>query len=106
MSKVLKYTKITGQYYLHHSDEWEYDGVDFEYEVEDDDILPEIVRFLFRDYFLSDKEIAKDEERKKSIKEKLKALIVENDLIGWFADIYEDELHDIFEKEAMEFYND
>lgn len=106
MSKKFKYTKITGHYFCIASDEWEEDGVEFDYEVEDKDLLPEIVNLLFDDYFGDDKEICDSEERTKEVKERLTRLIYESDLIGTFADQYEDILKEIFEEEALEFYED
>lgn len=99
MSKTFTYTKITGHYYCMASDEWEEDGVDFDYEVENDDLLPEIVDLLFEEYFdgIGDKN---------ATKEAIKKMLNENDLVEVFADLYEDTLKDIFEDEAMECYND
>ena len=106
MSKTFKYTKFTGHYYCQYSDEWEEDGIEFDYEVEDDELLPEIVDLVFEEYFGDDKAICESEERTNDVKERLMLLIEENDLIGAFADEYEETLKDIFEKEAMEWYND
>ena len=106
MSKTFKYTKFTGHYYCQYSDEWEEDGIEFDYEVEDDELLPEIVDLVFEEYFGDDKAICESEERANDVKERLMLLIEENDLIGAFADEYEETLKDIFEKEAMEWYND
>lgn len=106
MSKTFRYTKITGHYYCQYSDEWEEDGVEFDYEVDDDQLLPEIVDLLFEDYFGDDKLICDSEERTKEVKERLARLIEESDLIGTFADQYEDSLKDIFQNEALEWYND
>lgn len=106
MSKTFRYKKITGQYYLDYTDEWEEDGIEFDYEVEDNDLFPEIVDLVFEEYFGDDKSICETNEHKKAFKERLKKLIDENDLIGSFADQYEDTLKDMFESEAMEWYND
>ena len=104
MSKTFRYTKITGQYYLDYTDEWEEDGVEFDYEVEDEDLLPVIVDLIFDAYFGDDKLVMKDKEFEKLLKQKLSTLIEENDLIGVIAEQYESTLKEIFEKEAMEFY--
>lgn len=100
MSKKFRYTKFTKYHYCEFSDEWEEDGVEFDYEVEDEDLLPEIVDLVFEEYF-SDRDYNED-----LVKEKLQTIIYENDLIVTFADQYEERLRDIFEKEAMEWYND
>ena len=106
MSKKFRYTKFTKYHYCDFSDEWEEDGIEFDYEVEDRHLLPKIVDLLFDDYFGDDKAICDSEERTKEVKERLKRLVDESDLIGTFADQYEDTLKEIFEQEAMEFYND
>jgi hypothetical protein len=105
MSKTFTYTKTTGHYFCIASDEWEEDGVDFDYEVEDRHLLPKIVDLLFNDYFGDDKVICESEERTKEVKERLTRLVEESDLIGTFADQYEDTLKDIFETKALEMYN-
>lgn len=104
MSKTFRYTKFTKYHYCEFSDEWEEDGVEFDYEVEDRDLLREIVNLLFDDYFGDDKVICESGERTKEVKERLARLIEENDLIGAFADEYEDTLKEIFQEEAMEWY--
>jgi hypothetical protein len=106
MSKTFRYTKFTGHYYCQYSDEWEQDGVEFDYEVEDEDLLPEIVNLLFEDYFESDKNYCDNEKSVKAIKENLKRMVEESELIEVFADQYEETLKEIFEQEAMDFYND
>ena len=106
MSKTFTYTKITGRYYLDYTDEWEEDGVDFEYEVDDDELLPEIVDLVFDDYFGDDKVVCDSEERTKDVKKRLKRLIEESDLIDIFADQYEDTLKEIFQDEAIDAYCD
>ena len=106
MSKTFRYTKFTGYHYCQYSDEWEEDGVDFDYEVDDDKLLPKIVNLLFEDYFGDDKVICDSEERTKEVKERLTRLIDESDLVEEFADQYEDTLKEIFQDEALDFYND
>lgn len=106
MSKTFRYTKFTGHYYCQYSDEWEEDGVEFDYEVEDRDLLPVIVDLVFEDYFESNELYCDNEAVVKTIKENLAKMISESDLIGTFADQYEDTLKDIFQDEALDFYND
>lgn len=104
MSKTFRYTKITGQYYLDYTDEWEEDGIEFDYEVEDEELLSEIVDLVFEDYFADDKVVCNSEEKTKAVKENLRRLFEENDLIGVISEQYESTIKEIFEKEAMEFY--
>ena len=106
MSKTFRYTKFTGHYYCQYSDEWEEDGVEFDYEVSDEELLPEIVDLVFEDYFGEDSVICESEERTEAVKNKLRDIISDNYLIGQFADQYEDTLKEIFEREALEYYND
>lgn len=105
MGKTFNYTKKTGHYYCSYSDEWEDDGVEFEYEVENKDLLPVLVDLMFDDYFGDDTAVKENKELTRLIKEKLKYLIDEQDLVSMLADNYEDTLKDIFEEEAMEWYN-
>jgi hypothetical protein len=95
MSKTFKYTKITSRYYLDYTDEWEEDGIEFDYEIDDYDLMNEIMPIIMREYF----------EGQDGLEEQIIEFIVHNDLVGFFADKYETELHDIFEKEAMDWYN-
>lgn len=91
--KKFTYTKITGHYYCPYSDEWEEDGIEFNYDVEDDKLLDVVVDLLYYERFEG-----------KVTKEELKDFIEEFDLLDKIADGYEDELKDIFEKEAFENY--
>lgn len=91
--KTFTYTKITGHYYCQYSDDWEEDGIEFDYEVEDDRLLDVVVDLLYYEQFEG-----------KVTKEELREFIEEFDLLDKIADGYEDELKDIFEKEAFESY--
>lgn len=97
MAYTFKYTKITGQYYLSYSDELEYDGVDFEYEVEDDKLLPVLVDIIYADYFDSFGE---------RLKESIANFIKDADLIDTIADYYQDALKEYFESDAMDYYKE
>ena len=101
MSKTFTYTKITGHYYCQYSDEWEEDGDDFDYEVENCKLLPEVVDLLFEDYFGEEKDICENENIKKIVKEQLKKIVDENYLVEQIADQYEDTLKEIFQDDAM-----
>lgn len=105
MGKTFTYTKITGHYFCQYSDEWEKDGVDFDYEVSDDKLLPKIVNLVFDDYFEGDKNYCDNEQTVKAIKESLSRMIEDRDLVGELADQYEDTLKELFEDEALDFYN-
>ena len=91
--KTFTYTKITGHYYCQYSDEWEEDGVEFDYEVEDDRLLDVVVDLLYYEQFEG-----------KVTKEELIEFIEEFDLLDKIADGYEEQLKDIFEKEAFDSY--
>lgn len=91
--KTFTYTKITGHYYCQYSDEWEEDGVEFDYEVEDDRLLDVVVDLLYYEQFEG-----------KVTKEELIEFIEEFDLLDKIADGYEEQLKEIFEKEAFESY--
>ena len=106
MSKTFRYTKFTGHYYCQYSDEWEEDGAEFDYEVEDRDLLPVIVELVYNDYFGENDLLFDNEERIKAIKEELRRFINDTDLIEPLADSYEHILKDIFRQEAFDFHND
>lgn len=83
------YTKIVKRYYCNASDEWEEEGIDFDYEPTTEQLKDEVKELITRDYG-----------------ESSWSMIDELDLVECVAQFYEDELKDIFEEEAMEWYND
>ena len=83
------YTKITNTYYLSDTDEWEEDGIEFTYEPTYQQLKQEVKELITRDYG-----------------ESSWSMIDEFDLVECVAQFYEEELKDIFEQEAMEWYND
>lgn len=93
MSKKFRYTKFTKYHYCEFSDEWEEDGVEFDYDVEDDRLLDVVVDLLYYEQFEG-----------KVTKEELIEFIEEFDLLDKIADGYEEQLKDIFEKEAFDSY--
>lgn len=97
MSKKFTYKKLTKCHYCSYSDEWEEDGIEFEYEVEDDDLLYILTEYVYYDYFDSCCE---------RLKENIEQFIKENDLIGTLADCYEDKLKEYFKSEAMYYYKE
>ena len=105
MSKTFTYTKPTGHYYCQYSDDWEEYGVDFEYKVEDKELLDEIVPMIIDEYFGEEKDFYADENLWNSIKQKMKDLIYDNDLLDGLVERYEDTLKDIFYDEAIKSYS-
>lgn len=95
MSKSFTYTKITSKYYLDYTDEWEEDGVEFEYEVSSKKCIEAISDILIEEYFY-------DFEDKKEIKSRLQDMISDNDMEETLAERYEEELKDIFREEAFD----
>lgn len=87
------YTKITEVAYLDGSDEYEYDGEDFEYEVDSEQIAKEVAELVNRDYF-------KCGDNSKAIE----LFISDCDILEEVAEMYYDELREIFREEAMESY--
>ena len=104
MSKKFTYTKTTGHYFCQYSDEWEEDGVEFDYEVEDKDLLPVLADLIYDAYFGDCKSLSLDEDFKDNMKKKLLLLIEENDMISFLAENYEDALKEVFYEQAMEWY--
>jgi hypothetical protein len=105
MSKTFTYTKVTGHYYCQYSDDWEQDGVDFTYNVSDEKLLHKIVELIFEDYFGENDFIKQNKSQHKAIKENLKKMVQDNDLINHFVECYEETLKESFEEEAIEWYN-
>lgn len=101
MSKTFKYTKFAKYHYCEHSQEWEEDGVEFDYEVEDEKLLPTVIDLLCADYAYK-----QSEEFESILKVTLERMIIEKNMLGLLCDNYETQLKDIFEREALEFYND
>lgn len=90
--RTFTYTKITGHYYCQYSDEWEEDGVDFDYDVDNDRLMEAVVHILVRDYF-SETDV-----------EYLKDFIRDNDLLDKLVDNYYEEIKEYFREEAFENY--
>lgn len=89
MSKKFTYEIITECGYIENSDEYDYWGDEFEYEVDYRDVEDAIVDIVASGYFNGDK---------KEIKE----FLDDYDLYDYLAETLEDELHDYFEEEAFE----
>lgn len=97
MSKTFSYTKITGHYYCQYSDEWEQDGVDFDFTVDDSQLLDAVVDMLYNEYFFKESFAAR---------ESLKQMIEEQDLLETLVDGYEDKLKEHFEQDALDAFED
>ena len=83
------YTKITGHYFCKASDECEEDGIEFTYEPTREQLTSALQPIIEKEYgFMAWQ------------------MIDDLDLIEEVAERYEEELKDIFEQEAMEWYND
>ena len=105
MSKTFRYTRITSREYDCYKDRYEEYGDEFEYEVENMDLLPVIVNLVFEEYYEGNNAICENEELVKSIKQGIKNMIGDFDLINYFADCYEETLKEIFHDEAMDWAN-
>lgn len=97
MSKTFTYTKICEGVYNEGRDDYEEYGFEFDYEVCNEDLLPEIVNLLIEDYFGTG-----GGER---LKHTLRCMINDLDLLDVLADCYEDSLKEIFEQEALDSYD-
>ena len=91
--KTFTYTKITGHYYCQYSDEWEEDGIEFDYDVEDDVLADAIVQLLQADGYFENVEI-----------DDLKEFILNFGLVDKLAYEYESELKEMFKQEALDSY--
>ena len=104
MSKTFTYTKVTSEYYLPYTDDWEQDGVDFHYEVSDEDLLPKVVDLVFDEFFYS-KKTTDDTDLRKTLRESIKNFINRTDVLGQLIEVYEEDLKEIFKNEAFDNYN-
>lgn len=105
MSKTFRYTRINSRCYDSYRDSYEEDSVDFDYSVDNDEMLPVVANFLFEDYFESNPKIIESKELTKSIKEGIRQMIKENDLIDILVEVYEDGLKEVFRNDAMDWFN-
>ena len=97
MSKTFTYTKFKGHYYCQYSDEWEEDGVEFNYTVENNELLDAIVDLLYNEYFFKEDY---------TLRESLKRMIEEQDLLDFLVEGYEDYLKEHFEQDALDSFED
>lgn len=73
-------------------------GEKFDYEVKDDELLTAVAYMIWSDYFYM---INCD---KTFLKETISKFISDNDLLDNLVDIYEENLKDYFESEALSWY--
>lgn len=100
------YTKITKQVYLENTDEYEDFGDEFEYEPSDEDLIEAITDCIYDDYLREKTELSLNTSFVMIEKEFIERFITDFDLVDKLTDIYENELKEWFEQEAMDFYND
>lgn len=105
MSKTFRYTRVMSRTYDSYRDSYEDDGIEFDYEVSNDELLPVIVNILFEDYFEKNKQIAENRELVRAVKASIKEMVTVNDLVDIFVEAYEDDLKEIFRDDAMDWFN-
>lgn len=103
MSKKFVYTDVNERVYLEGTDEYEDFGEEFEYEVEDEELLKKIINIVYRDYFYYPG-IEDHPDYISAVKHGLKDFIRDNDNLDELVDDYENELRDLFMDEAFESY--
>ena len=91
MGKTFTYERITECGYIANSDEYDYWGDEFEYEVDYRDLEDAIVDLIAPYYLNGDKE-------------RIREFLDDFDLYDKLSEILEDELRDYFEEEAFEWY--
>jgi hypothetical protein len=104
MEKIFKYQFTTGSFCLEDSDEMEYAYEDFEYSPLEDDLQDAIVEEVYYDYFIGKNRQMFTDTQRFEIKRSIKNLI--DDIDGWqkVANLYEEELKEVFKDEAYEEY--
>ena len=105
MSKTFRYTRVMSRAYDSYRDSYEDDGIEFDYEVSNDELLPVIVNTLFEDYFEKNKQIAENRELVSAVKASINEMVTVNDLVDIFVEAYEDDLKEIFRDDAMDWFN-
>ena len=96
MSKMFTYTKVYAEYYDRKRDKTEYYGHEFEYEVDDAELIEAVISFIIEDYF--------EGKATKNLELGLKYFIKDFGLLDELVEGYEDGLKDIFEQEALDSY--
>lgn len=97
MEKTFKYFRCT------HAWADEVDGYDFEYTVDESELLDAVVDLIYEDYFYNkDFELCWNVDFITTVKRGIRKQIDTEDMLKEYVDRYEDELKDYFEEEAME----
>lgn len=100
MSKTFKYSKVVNSKYSPEIDETIEETEDFEYEVEDEELLDAVADLLFDEYF-SQTDLADRCDYRVMVKDGLKDIISDYDCLDKLVETHERELKDYFEAEAM-----
>lgn len=103
MGKILTYTNITKSCYIESSDELEYFGDDFDYEVSYDKLYNALTEIIYDDYFTQLKKLGASDDVIKSVKSSLRSLVSDLDCTDGVFDNYEDALKEYFEEDAFEY---
>lgn len=103
MSKTFKYYVTTKSEYSPEIDETVEETEDFEYEVDDEELLDAVTDFIYDDYF-SNTDIADNCEYVFAVKKGIKKLINDYDNLDEYVEEYDSELKNYFEAEAKEYY--
>lgn len=104
MSKTLKYTKITSSMYLGYTDEVEEFGEDFEYEVDDKDLIEAFAYIIYDNYF-NGKEMREYQSFYSQALQGLKSFLKDHDyMLDDLCEYYEEEILEYFKDEAMDSY--
>lgn len=104
MERTFTYEFETGAYYLENSDEYEYDCVEFEYTVYDNDIKNAIIDILFDCYFSDKEQKLFNTNQRVIIKKALKIFTDDNDNWEKLAEGLKDDLMEYFEDDAYSEY--
>lgn len=104
MSKTFTYEVEKARHYVEKVDEYFCDCDQFDYEVEDDDLLDAVVDFVWADYYKNKSELSLTVNFEYEVKKGLKKLIRDIDSLDYLASQYEDELKEYFEDEALDYY--
>ena len=97
MEKTFKYFRCT------HAWADEVDGYDFEYTVDESDLLDAVVELIYEDYFYNkENDYCYEVGFITTVKKGIRKQIEQEDTLQDYVERYEDELKEYFEEEAME----
>lgn len=103
MSKVFTYERTIESGLLEDSDELEEFVEEFEYEVDEENLLDAVIELVYEDYFCKSK-LSNNIEYRSSVKQGLRRFIEYLGNLDDLVEEYESDLKDIFEQEAMDSY--